>query len=107
MKIIQSKVFVLESKENVSQSKVFVMDRLNVSVHFYFIKIVTFFVLNPLKEYNSKKKVTFKNSVSRFHFLRENPYNYREARRNISICSGVYRKSICHHLSTFYKFYII
>lgn len=69
MKIIQSKVFVLESKENVSQSKVFAMDRLNVSVHFYFIKIVTFFVPNPLKEYNSKKKVTFKNSVSRFYFL--------------------------------------
>lgn len=56
MKIIQSKVFVLESKENVSQSKVFVMDRLIQSVHFYFIKIVTFFVPNPLKEYNSKKK---------------------------------------------------
>ena len=56
MKIIQSKVFVLESKENVSQSKVFVMDRLNVSVHFYFIKIVTFFDPNPLKNYNSKKK---------------------------------------------------
>lgn len=56
MKIIQSKVFVLESKENVSQSKVFAMDRLNVSVHFYFIKIVTFFVPNPLKEYNNKKK---------------------------------------------------
>ena len=47
MKIIQSKVFVLESKENVSQSKVFVMDRLNVSVHFYFIKIVTFLTEIP------------------------------------------------------------
>ena len=56
MKIIQSKVFVLESKENVSQSKVFVMDRHIKSVHFYFIKFVTFFVPNPLKEYNSKKK---------------------------------------------------
>lgn len=56
MKILQSKVFVSESKENVSQSKIFVMDRLNVSVHFYFIKIVTFFDLNPLKDYNSKKK---------------------------------------------------
>ena len=58
MKILQSKVFALDSKENVSQSKVFAMDRLNVSVHFYFIKKVTFFVLNPLKVYNSKKKVT-------------------------------------------------
>lgn len=60
MKIIQSKVFVLESKENVSQSKVFAMDRLNVSVHFYFIKIVTFFVPSSLKDYNSKKK-SYKN----------------------------------------------
>ena len=56
MKTIQSKVFVLESKENVSQSKVFAMDRLNVSVHFYFIKAVTFFVLNPLKVLKSLQK---------------------------------------------------
>ena len=65
MKILQSKIFVLESKENVLQSKIFAMDRLNMSVHFYFAKIVTFFVPISLKEYNSKKKVIFKNSVSR------------------------------------------
>lgn len=93
MKILQSKVFVLESKENVSQSKIFAMDRLNVSVHFYFIKIVTFFVPNPLKEYNSKKK-SYKNllvkySVSRFHFLRENPYNCDPDEQNIAVCPGV------------------
>ena len=69
------------------------MDRLNVSVHFYFIKFVTFFDLNPLKEYNSKKK-SYKNlpvkySVSRFHFLREIPYNCDPDVENISHCPGV------------------
>ena len=36
MKTIQSKVFALESKENVSQSKVFITDRHIQSVRFYF-----------------------------------------------------------------------
>ena len=65
------------------------MDRHIKSAHFYFIKFVTFFDPSSLKEYNSKKKVTFKNSVSRFHFLREKPYNCEMDEQNIAVCPGV------------------
>ena len=62
------------------------MDRHIQSVHFYFIKSVTFFDLNSLKDYNSKKKsykkLTCKIVLVDFIF-------YEQDNQNIDGCPGV------------------